>query len=125
MGNGSQGEVVIRCEPLAGLAFFWSQDIELQNVSLVECGTPQNSISPDDYSQIQVALLFGNCNATQLTNVHILTSSDSNGAVVYNPMGVVNITSCLFILSGDQRVVGGLVIEVNETTSQSSCIITN
>ena len=42
VGNGNQGEVVIRCEPSAGLAFFWSEDIELRKISLVECGAPQN-----------------------------------------------------------------------------------
>ena len=46
-------------------------------------------------------------------------------------MGVVNITSCLFShsgVSGEQEAMyggGGLVIEVNDITSQSSCIITN
>ena len=132
VGNGSQGEVVIRCEPLAGLAFFWSQDIELRNVSLVNCGALQYSTSKSPYSflQIQVALLFLNCKAIQLTNVHV-TMSNGTGAVVYNPVGVVNITSCLFShngVSGEQEAMyggGGLVIEVNEVTSQSSCIITN
>ena len=83
--------------------------------------------------KIQVAVLFHNCNATQLTNVHITSPGNTGsvvynpirvtGAVVYNPVGVVNITSCLFSMSGYQG--GGLVIEVNETTSRSSCIITN
>ena len=125
MGNGSQGEVVIRCEPSAGLAFFWSEDIELRKISLVECGAPQNI--PDVffilYSPIQAAVFFHHCKMTKLTNVHI-TSSDSTGAVVYNPMSVVNITSYLFSLSGDQ-LGGGLVIAVDESTSKSSCIITN
>ena len=56
-GNGNQGEVVIKCE-LAGLAFFWSQDIELINISLVECGAMQNNIrNPDEYIQILAAVL--------------------------------------------------------------------
>ena len=135
MGNGSQGEVVIRCGPLAGLAFLWSQDVELRNISLVNCGDLKNIThkEPNDslsFLQIQVALLFLNCKAVQLTNVHV-TMSNGAGAVVYNPMGVVNITSCLFShngMSGEQEAMyggGGLVIEVNEVTSQSSCIITN
>ena len=85
----------------------------------------------DDYRQIQVAVFFNSCEATQLTNVHI-TSSNSAGAVVYNPVSVVNITSCLFShndVSGEQEATYGegslLVIEVNEVTSQSFCTITN
>ena len=131
VGNGSQGEVVIRCEPLAGLAFFWSQDIELRNVSLIECGPMQNSTSKQkSFLQIQVAVLFLNCKAVQLTNIHV-TISNGTGAVVYNPVGVVNITSCLFShngVSGEQEAMyggGGLAIEVNEVSSQSSCIISN
>ena len=97
VGNGSQGEVVIRCEPLAGLAFFWSQDIELRNVSLVNGGDLQSSTSnkPDDslsFLQIQVAVLFLNCKTVQLTNVRI-TMSNGTGSVIYNPVGMVNITN--------------------------------
>ena len=29
--NSSQGDVIIRCEPLAGLAFFWSEEINMIN----------------------------------------------------------------------------------------------
>ena len=125
MGNGSQGEVVIRCEPSAGLAFFSSKDIELRKISLVECGAPQNipDVSFILYNTIQAAVFFHHCKMTKLTNVHI-TSSNGTGAIVYNPMGVVNITSCLFSLSGDQ-LGRGLLIKVNEDTSKSSCIITN
>ena len=99
VGNGSQGEVVIRCEPLAGLAFFWSEDIELRTVSLVKCGITRKIPSSDEYNQIKVAVFFHNCNATQLTNVHITSSNDIAGAVVYNPMGVVSITiaACLVV----------------------------
>ena len=61
-GNGSQG-VVIRCEPLAGLAFFWSEEININNVSLVNCGAIQNSSSEYNSSPltIQVAILFTSC----------------------------------------------------------------
>ena len=38
VGNGSEGEVVINCKPLAGLAFSWSEDIEINNVDLFGCG---------------------------------------------------------------------------------------
>ena len=128
MGNGSQDEVVIRCELSAGLAFLWSQNIELRNISLVECGALQiiNIINKPDYElyyQFQIAVFFRSCKVTKLTNVQI-TSSNGIGAVVYNPVGVINITSCLFSLldGGDQEGEAGLVIMVNEVTSQSSCI---
>ena len=127
MGNGSQGEVVIRCEPSAGLAFFQSEDIELRMISLVECGATQYiSTKADYFFMFNAAIFFYRCNVTKLTNVHILTSADSTGAVVNHPMGVVNITSCQFSLSGDQ-LGGGLLIDViAEDISQSSCItITN
>ena len=124
LGNGIQGEIVIKCEPLAGLAFFWSQDIELRNVTLVKCGALQNSTSKpaSDFLQIQVAVLFLNCKAVQLTNAHV-NMSNGTGIVVHNPEGVVNITNCLFSHNGvsdEQEVMcggGGLVIEVNDITS--------
>ena len=31
VGNGREGEVVVNCKSLAGLAFFWSEDIEISN----------------------------------------------------------------------------------------------
>ena len=132
VGNGSQGEVVIKCEPLAGLAFFWSDKIEIANVSMIECGAVKNSTSQISMSFLafQVAIFFTNSKYIQLTNVHV-DRSNGTGVVVYNPVGVVNITSCLFShngVSGEQEAMyggGGLVIEVNEVTSQSSCIITN
>ena len=42
VGNGSQGEVVITCQPLAGLAFLQSEDIEMRNVTVTSCGAIQN-----------------------------------------------------------------------------------
>ena len=126
VGNGSQGEVVIRCEPSAGLAFFWSEDIELKKISVVECGATQKIIIKRGvntilYYHIQVAVFFHHCKMTKLFNVHI-TSSNGTGAFVYNPVSVVNITSCMFSLSGDQ-LGGGLVIF--EKISNLHCTITN
>ena len=109
---------------------FWSQDVELRNVSLVNCGALQISTSkPYDifsFLQIQVALLFLNCEAIQLTNVQ------RTGGVIYNPVGVVNITSCLFShngVSGEQEVMyggGGLMImRLRATHNHSLLYVTN
>ena len=44
VGNGSEGEpVVITCQPLAGLAFLWSTNITMNNLSLIGCGKLQNN----------------------------------------------------------------------------------
>ena len=134
VGNGNQGEVVIRCEPLVGLAFFWSEDIELRNVEFVSCGALQNSKiasewvkSSSDDLKVQVAILFDNCKAIKLVDVQV-NGSNGTGTVLYNPMGVVSIDRCLFFnnaLSDEQEAMyggGGLVIDV---TSQFSCTINN
>ena len=55
--------------------------------------------------------IFLNCKAVQLFNIHIsICMSNGTGAVVYNPVGVINITSCLFShngLSGEQEAIYG------------------
>ena len=139
MGNGSEGEVVINCKPLASLAFFWSQDIAVNNISLFGCGALQNSTNTNNgihlaaFMQIKVALvLFLNgCNTINITQIHVI-ESPGTGVVVYNSLGVVNIDESQFLCnggfsSGDKVMYGGggLVIEVNEVISQSVCTITN
>ena len=73
VGNGSEGEVVINCKPLAGLAFFWSEGIEINNVSLLGCGALQNSTSTNisahsvTFLEIRVAIFFSDCRIVTLT----------------------------------------------------------
>ena len=80
VGNGSEGEVVINCEPLAGLAFFWSEDIEITNVDLFGCGALQNSTSTNNgtpsagFLQIKVGLFLNGCNTINLTKVRVVES---------------------------------------------------
>ena len=132
VGNGSQGEVVIRCEPLAGLAFFWSEEINMTNVSLVNCGAIQNSSSEYNSSPltIQVAILFTSCKEIQLTRVHVI-ESNGTGVVIYNSMGVVYIDKCTFSsneLSCEQETMyggGGLIIECDQVSSRSVYTIMN
>ena len=134
VGNGSEGEVVIICKPLAGLAFFWSQDIEINNVSLFGCGALQNSTSTNfgtpsvGFLQIVAAVFFKGCNTVNLTKLHV-SESPGTGIVMYNPLGMVNINKSQFLrnnFSGRKEVMyggGGLVIDASEDTSELSCTI--
>ena len=120
VGNTSQGEpVVITCQPLAGLAFLWSTNITISNLSLINCGKIQSE-HDNDCNPIQVAILFTGCSSIELSNLHVNESSGT-GVAVYNAMDKVSIDSCQFMYGGG----GGLVIEASEATSQSFCTITN
>ena len=119
VGNASQGEpVVITCQPLTGLAFLWSTNITISNLSLINCGKIQSE-HDNDCNPIQVAILFTGCSSTELSNLHVNESSGT-GVAVYNAMDKVSIDSCQFMYGGG----GGLVIEASEATSQSFCTIT-
>ena len=138
MGNGSEGKpVVITCQPLAGLAFFKSEDIEMRNVNITSCGAIQNSTSrytrafSSPFLKIQVAIFCSDCKNVLLTNVYV-TESNSTGVVLYNPMGVIHIDRCHLIdnCMPDMEALmipggGGLVIEANNVTSQLFCTISS
>ena len=138
MGNNSEGEVVITCQPLAGLAFFGCREVEIKNMKIVRCGALHNSTSQYvrgyslAYLKIQVGVLFRSCEIVRLTKVHII-KSNGTGVVLYNPVGVVYLDRCQFMkngCSGKQAALhaggGGLVIEANDVTSQILfCTITN
>ena len=118
MGNASQGEpVVITCQPLTGLAFFWSINFTMNNLSFSRCGKLRSYAC----YQIHVAILFTGCSSVELSNLHVNESSGT-GVAVYNAMDKVSIDSCQFTYG---RGGGGLVIEASEATSQSFCTITN
>ena len=117
MGNSSQGEpVVIMCQPLTGLAFLWSTNITISNLSLINCGKIQSE--HDNYCNL--AILFSRCSSIELSNLHVNESSGT-GVAVYNAMDKVSIDSCQFMYGRG----GGLVIEASEATSQSFRTITN
>ena len=125
VGNNSEGEVTIECDPSTGLAFFWSKDLEIRNVTLVNCGALRTTTS-------LVAMFFTHCKEIQLTHVHIFESTGS-AVVIYNPKGVISIEKCNFsyngLLSEEKNLYrgggGGLTIEANEAISRFSCIISN
>ena len=94
MGNGSEGEVVITCQPLAGLAFFGCKEIKIKNVKIVSCGALHNSTSQyvtgysSAFQKIQVVVLFRSSKNIQLSKIHII-KSNGVGVILYNPVGVV------------------------------------
>ena len=134
VGNGSEGEVVINCKPFAGLAFFWSENLQINNVELFGCGALQNSTSRNvgahsvSFIQIRAALFFSDCNTVTLTKVHVVESPGS-GVVMYNPLGMVSIDKSQFLhndFTVGKEVMyggGGLVIDANEATFELSCTI--
>ena len=134
MGNGGEGEVVIKCLPLAGLSFLWSNNITMKNLKIISCGALQNSFSKHIHNvflRMQSAIFCSTCKNVQLINVYI-TESNGTGVVFYNPLGVVNLDMCNFTnnsLSAELAAMlaggGGLVIEANAVTSQFHCSIAN
>ena len=128
VGNASQGvPVAITCQPLTGLALFWSKSITISNLILVGCGKEQIKTNSECH-RIKVAILFTSCISIELNKVHIHNSTGT-GVAIYNAMGKVSIDSCQFSYNGlsDEAMYGGggLVIEASEATSQSFCTITN
>ena len=135
VGNNSKGEVVVICEPLAGLAFSWSKNIEIKNIEFAGCGVQINTsncmnVPPTQYAtslEIQIALYFSSCEGIYLMNVCVYKSAGT-GVAIYNPVGVANIDKCQFIRNGltlSELGGGGLVIEANERTSGSFCTISD
>ena len=108
VGNGSEGEVVIYCQPYElspGLAFSESENIEIQNVTITGCGAIQNSTSRDPrhgaYIQIYVALFV--CNTRNISLLHVqVISSPGTGVVLYNAAGIVSVVSSKFVGNGQE-----------------------
>ena len=110
MGNtSSEGEVVIKCQPISGLAFFRSNNITMKNLKIVNCGALQDRIIKSD-DVMQSAIFFKTCNNIQLNNVDVI-NSNGTGIALYNPSGVVLLDMCNFInnslSSVDPSAIGG------------------
>ena len=132
MGNSSEGEVVIKCLPFAGLSFLWSSDALMKNLKIVSCGALQNSISKhakDVSLKLQSAIFVNTCNDVRIINVDLI-DSNGTGIVFYNPSGVVHLDMCNFInnsFSVEQPAIkgGGLVIEANDVNAKYNCTVVN
>ena len=84
VGNSSEGEVVIKCLPLAGLSFLWSSNVSMKNVKIVSCGALQNSVGKHASLKLQSAIFVNTCNNVQIINVDLI-DSNGTGIVFYNP----------------------------------------
>ena len=126
-GNGSEGEVVVRCQSLVGLTFFRSANITINNLSLIGCGKLQNI---SEHYLIQAALLFAACKSIYLNNFYI-GESNGTGVVTYNSDGNISISGCYFSCNNlivEHKTIygrGGLVIVADKNTFQSFCAISN
>ena len=127
VGNGSEGEVVITCQPLAGLAFFRSESIELRNVSMIGCGALQNSTSINSradsiqFLQVHVAVQFDGCRDVSMHFVQV-NRSTGLGTAIYNSVGMIHIDDCYFLQNGkslESYGGGGLTIEFSNAHSSA------
>ena len=130
VGNtSSEGEVVIKCQPLSGLAFFQSNNITMKNIKVDSCGALQSNIIKS-HDNMQSAIFVDTCNNIQLNNVDVI-NSNGTGIVLYNPSGVVHLGMCNFInnslSSVDPPAIGGggLVIEADDVTANYDCMVMN
>ena len=65
VGNGGEGEVVIKCQLLAGLSFLQSNNITMKNLKIISCGALQNSVSKHTrnvFLRMQSAIFCSTCN---------------------------------------------------------------
>lgn len=122
VGEGSAGAVVIKCHTGAGLGFFNSSRIKIENVTFCSCAKQQNSTTPDNikktsvsFINISVALYFLKCQDVQISYVTIKNSCGI-GLIFYNTIGnnylhYVNFAANRLSHSSQEPGGGGAVIE--------------
>ena len=109
---GEQQKVVIICTPFTGISFFESNNITLQSLTLHGCGGVQISTSRNLSSQsfellmFQVAVYMLYCQNVLITNV-VIKSSNGTGLTIYNTVGNVTISGCVFKENGVGISYGG------------------
>ena len=133
VGNtSSEGEVVIKCQPLSGLYFLWSNNITMKNLKIVSCGALLNNIGKHVKRKMQSSIFVNTCDNMQLNNVDVI-NSNGTGIVLYNPSGVVHLDMCNFTNNSSPSVDppaiciggGGLVIEADDVTAKYDCMVMN
>ena len=109
---GKQQKIVITCSSFAGLSFLWSEDIILKSLLLHGCGGVQVSTSQNLSSQsfeflmFQVAVYMLYCQNVQIVDV-VIESSIGTGLTMYNTVGNVTISGCVFKENGVGVLYGG------------------
>ena len=109
---GEQHKAIIKCSSFTGLSFLWSEDIILKSIILHGCGGVQVSTSRNLSSQLFELLMF---QVTVYTlycqNLHIvdvvIESSNGTGLTMYNTVGNVTISGCVFKENGVGVSYGG------------------
>ena len=76
--------VMIECKHGAGLSFFNSSEISIENMEFLYCGSLQNSTSrPNDtFVPVYIAIYFQFCLSINLTSINITNSSGTGVAIV-------------------------------------------
>ena len=83
MGNSSKDkEVIINCLPFAGLYFYNSHGIKINNVSFIGCGATYNRQlgKPNNSDALNISLYFVQCSNVNMEDV---TVANTTGSAVY------------------------------------------
>ena len=110
--RGEQQKIVIKCNSFTGLSFLWSEDIILKSIIFHGCGGVQVSTSRNLSSQsfellmFQVAVYMLHCQNVHIVDV-VIESSIGTGLTMYNTMGNVTISGCVFFENGVGVSYGG------------------
>ena len=104
---GEQQKVVIKCSSLTGLSFFQSDNIIIQFLTLHGCGGVQVSTSRNfSLQSFQVAVYMLYCQKLLIMDV-VIESSNGTGLALYNTVGNVTISGCVFMKNGVGVSYGG------------------
>ena len=109
---GEQHKAIIKCSSFTGLSFLWSEDIILKSIMLHGCGGVQVSTSRNLSSQsfellmFQVAVYMLYCQNVHIVDV-VIESSNGTGLTMYNTVGNVTISGCVFKENGVGVSYGG------------------
>ena len=114
---GEQHKAIIKCSSFTGLSFLWSEDIILKSILLHGCGGVQVSTSGSLSSRsfqllvFQVAVYMLYCQNVHIVDV-VIESSNGTGLTMYNTVGNVTISGCVFKENGVGVSYGGGGIQI-------------
>ena len=109
---GEQQKAIIKCSSFTGLSFLWSEDIIIKSILLHGCGGVQVSTSRNLSTQsfellmFQVAVYMLYCQNVHIVDV-VIESSNGTGLTIYNTVGNVTLSGCVFKENGVGVSYGG------------------